>query len=56
MIDAERKEFGDHYAKNGKLMCWEDGTPLHPDTITSRFNRLVDRAGVRRIRLHDIRH
>lgn len=30
--------------------------PLHPDTITSRFNLLVDRAGTRRIRLHDVRH
>jgi integrase len=29
---------------------------VHPDTLTSRFNRLVDRAGVRRIRLHDVRH
>lgn len=56
MLDAERTEFGDHYVKDGKLMCWEDGTSLHPDTITSRFNRLVDLAGVRRIRLHDIRH
>ena len=27
-----------------------------PDTITDRFNRLVDRAGVKRIRLHDVRH
>jgi hypothetical protein len=30
--------------------------PVHPDTITDRFNRLVDRAGVERIRLHDARH
>jgi hypothetical protein len=29
---------------------------LHADTITRRFNRLVDLAGVRRIRLHDVRH
>jgi len=28
----------------------------HPDTITDRFNKLVDRAGVKRIRLHDVRH
>lgn len=33
-----------------------EGRPLHPDTITARFNRLVDRAGVPRIRLHDVRH
>ena len=29
---------------------------MHPDTITARFSRLVDRAGVPRIRLHDVRH
>jgi integrase len=32
------------------------GERLHPDTLTRRFNRLVDRAGVPRIRLHDVRH
>jgi len=37
-------------------MVNELGRPLHPDTITTRFNRLVDRAGVPRIRLHDVRH
>jgi integrase len=29
---------------------------VHADTITDRFNRLVDRAEVKRIRLHDVRH
>lgn len=29
---------------------------LHADTVTRRFNRLVDLAGVRRTRLHDVRH
>jgi integrase len=38
------------------LICHLDGRPVHPDTITERFNRLVDRAGVKRIRLHDVRH
>jgi len=32
------------------------GRPVHPDTITRRFNRLADRAGVPHIRLHDVRH
>lgn len=56
MLDEEREAFGSAYPAHGKLMVFEDGRCLHPDTITSRFNRLVDRAGVRRIRLHDIRH
>jgi integrase len=32
------------------------GEPLHPDSVTKRFDRLVTAAGVRRIRLHDCRH
>jgi integrase len=56
MIDGEREAFGISYPDHGMLMCFEDGRRLHPDTVTSRFNRLVDQAGVRRIRLHDVRH
>jgi integrase len=56
MLDRERSAFGPSYPHHGKLMVFEDGRRLHPDTITSRFNHLVDLAGVRRIRLHDVRH
>jgi integrase len=56
LLDREREAFGAGYPTHGKLMRYEDGRPLHADTITRRFNRLVDLAGVRRIRLHDIRH
>jgi integrase len=56
MLAEERREFGDSYHDHGKLFCHPDGRPIHPDTITRRFNRLVDRAGVPLIRLHDVRH
>jgi integrase len=56
MLADERREFGDSYDGHGKLFCHPDGKPIHPDTITRRFNRLVDRAGVPLIRLHDVRH
>jgi integrase len=55
MLDEERVAFGSDYPDHGRLLCFEDGRLLHPDTITRRFNRLVDKAGVRRIRLHDVR-
>ncbi len=32
------------------------GVARTPDSVNDRFNRLVDRASVRRIGLHDIRH
>jgi integrase len=56
MLADEREAFGESYQGTGKLVCHPDGRPVHPDTITTRFRRLVDRAGVRRIRLHDVRH
>lgn len=56
MLDEEQAAFGSAYEPGGWLFAWEDGRRLHPDSVTDRFNRLVDKAGVRRIRLHDVRH
>ena len=56
VLASERRALGREYPSHGLLMVNELGRPLHPDTITTRFNRLVDRAGVPRIRLHDVRH
>jgi integrase len=56
MLDEERQAWGDSYPDHGKLFCYEDGRQLHPDTITRRFNRLVDRSGLPRITLHGVRH
>lgn len=56
MIGKEREGFEGAYPSHGKIMVWPDGRRIHPDTVTRRFNRLVDIAGVPRIRLHDIRH
>jgi putative DNA primase/helicase len=38
------------------LLKWLTGTPIFPDSLTNRFDGLVKRAGLRRIRLHDLRH
>ncbi len=38
------------------MFCWEDGRPIHPDTITEHFNRIVDRANLPAIELHAVRH
>src|SRR4029077_11500966 len=34
-LERERWDFGPGY--HGVLFCWPDGRPLHPDTITRRF-------------------
>ena len=56
VLATERRAVGNAYPSHGLLMVNELGRPLHPETITARFNRLVDRTGVPRIRLHDVRH
>ncbi len=38
------------------VFCQPDGTPLSPDTVTQLMPALCRAAGVRRIRLHDLRH
>jgi integrase len=56
MLDRERAEFGPGYHDYGLLFCWEDGRPPHPDTITRRFHKLAEAAGLPKINLHDVRH
>jgi integrase len=55
-LDAERAEFGPDYQDHGLLFCWENGKPPHPDTITRRFHKLSEAAGLPKINLHDVRH
>jgi integrase len=56
MLDGERAEFGPGYQDSGLLFCWEDGRAVHPDTITTRFRKIVEAAGLPKINLHDVRH
>jgi integrase len=44
------------YHDDGLVFCDPTGGSLHPDAVTQRFDRLVARAGVPRLRLHDLRH
>ncbi|WP_369012381.1 tyrosine-type recombinase/integrase [Demequina capsici] len=34
----------------------EDGTDLHPETVSKSFTRAAKAAGLREIRFHDLRH
>ena len=54
MLGGERAEFGPGYHDYGLLFCWEDGRPPHPDTITRRFHKLAEAAGLPKINLHDV--
>jgi len=41
---------------DGWVFTSTDGGPVHPHSISQTFERIASRAGVPRIRLHDIRH
>ena len=38
------------------VFCQPDGRPLLPDTVTHAWIKLVRKAGLKGIRLHDLRH
>ena len=53
---AERLALGADYCDEDLVFCQPDGKPLWPGAITRRFTRLAASAGLRAIRLHDLRH
>ncbi|MGX1774829.1 tyrosine-type recombinase/integrase [Nocardia brasiliensis] len=53
---AEKLALGEAYNDGDYVACNQDGTPYHPDTLTHRWAKVVKKAGVRHIRLHDARH
>lgn len=54
--ETERQTWGTAWTEHGLVFTREDGTPLRPDYITHLATKLMRRAGVPRIRLHDLRH
>lgn len=53
---ARKKALGLGYQDNGLVCCQADGTQIKPDSLSHNFHRILKKAGVRRIRLHDMRH
>ena len=52
----ERLSWGPAWVDTGLVFTRENGEALHPDRVTKMFERHVRTAGLRRIRLHDLRH
>ncbi len=53
---AEQEEWGDDYRDGDLVFCKENGGPIHPQTLSQAFERLVDQSDLPRIRLHGLRH
>ena len=52
----EREEWASDYEDSDLVFCREDGSPIHPHSLSQAFERLVKNSGLRKIRLHDLRH
>jgi integrase len=53
---AERLAAGPGWANRGLVFTRPDGAPLHPEYVRRLFDRLLHRAVLPRIHLHDLRH
>jgi integrase len=53
---AQRILLGKPLADSDLLFSHPDGRPLDPDVITHAFSKIIRKAGLPHIRLHDLRH
>lgn len=53
---AERSAMEGGFTEQDLVFCKLDGSPIHPDFFSQTFDRTVARLGMRKIRLHDLRH
>jgi integrase len=54
--DLDQTEWGDAWENTGLVFTRTNGALIHPDFVTVKFRAHVEQAGVRTIRLHDLRH
>jgi integrase len=53
---GERAQWGTAWKLTGRIFTQEDGSWLHPGKVSDLFERLIAAAGLRPVRLHDLRH
>ena len=54
--NAERTTKGRDWVESGLVFTSSIGTPIEPRNLNRHFVGLLDKAGVRHIRFHDLRH
>jgi len=54
--ENQRYILGKALTDNDFVFAHPDGTPWDPSTVTHAFQRIIRKAGLPRIRLHDLRH
>lgn len=53
---SDRLAAGERWTDSGLVFTTRKGTPIEPRNVNRTFDTLVARAGVKRIRFHDLRH
>lgn len=51
-----RASLGDQWHESGRIFTSADGSPIHPDTLTSWFSNFIKRHGLPKVTLHGLRH
>ncbi len=54
--NGDKTTWASNYTDLYLVFTKEDGTPIHPDSLSQSFERAIKRADLPRIRLHDLRH
>jgi integrase len=54
--EAARLKAGEKWQEHGLVFCNTYGSYLNPDALLAQFHRLLEHAGLPRMRLHDLRH
>lgn len=49
-------EYGTGFQNLGFVIRKEDGSPFHPDSMSQKWRRFLERHNLPKIRLHDLRH
>ena len=52
----DKIRYGSGFQDLGFVIRQEDGSPLHPDSMTRKWTRFIEANNLPRIRLHDLRH
>ena len=54
--EAARLKAGEKWQEHGLVFCNTYGSYLNPDALLAQFHRLLEKVGLPRMRLHDLRH
>lgn len=52
----KRLKYGAGFKDDNKVICKEDGTSYHLDTITKKWSKFIAKNNLKHIRFHDLRH